>query len=230
MEGQLEKLKIFAFKDSKYKEKVPNGVYQVFFNPQELKKNYKIEYSDAQAAGSTATNQKYNKHKPETLDLNLVFDGTGATGNELLGSSNILSVPLQIELFKKVTLEFKGETHSPRHLIIIWGTFIFKGRLTKFDLTYNLFNPNGIPLRAKASTTFIGSLENVLRIAQENKSSPDLTHIRTVKAGDTLPLMAYKIYGDSSYYLELAKANKIRNFRNLRAGDEIFFPPIEKSK
>jgi nucleoid-associated protein YgaU len=50
-----------------------------------------------------------------------------------------------------------------------------------------------------------------------------------VKKGDTLPLMCYRIYGDSRYYLQVAMANRLTNFRNLQVGDELFFPPIEKT-
>jgi nucleoid-associated protein YgaU len=50
-----------------------------------------------------------------------------------------------------------------------------------------------------------------------------------VKAGDTLPWLCYNIYGDSRYYLEIARVNKLINFRKLREGDELYFPPIAKS-
>jgi nucleoid-associated protein YgaU len=85
------------------------------------------------------------------------------------------------------------------------------------------------PLRATARAKFKGFVEDNLRVAMENNSSPDLTHVREVKKGDTLPLMTFRIYGDSKYYLEVAKANNITNFRKLEVGQRIFFPPIEKS-
>jgi len=50
-----------------------------------------------------------------------------------------------------------------------------------------------------------------------------------VKEGDNLPLMTYRIYGDPKYYLEVAKANGIANFRKLKAGQMIVFPPIERT-
>jgi nucleoid-associated protein YgaU len=75
---------------------------------------------------------------------------------------------------------------------------------------------------------FKGFVEDNLRVARENNSSPDLTHVRMVKEGDTLPLMTYRIYGDPKYYLEVAKANKINNFRKLKTGDIIIFPPLTK--
>ena len=94
------------------------------------------------------------------------------------------------------------------------------------DITYKLFKPDGTPIRALVKAKFKGFVEDVLRVAKENNSSPDLTHVRMVKEGDTLPLMTFRIYGDSKYYLEVAKANKIQNFRKLKVGQEIFFPPI----
>jgi nucleoid-associated protein YgaU len=49
-----------------------------------------------------------------------------------------------------------------------------------------------------------------------------------VKAGDTLPLMCYMIYGDPKYYLAVAAANNLSNFRSLLPGTDIVFPPLEK--
>ncbi|HPF52255.1 MAG TPA: hypothetical protein PK335_11805, partial [Draconibacterium sp.] len=83
-------------------------------------------------------------------------------------------------------------------------------------------------LRASARAKFKGFIEDNLRVALENNSSPDLTHVRMVNEGDTLPLMTYRIYGDSKYYLEVARVNKLTNFRKLKVGQKIFFPPIEK--
>jgi len=97
-------------------------------------------------------------------------------------------------------------------------------------LNYKLFKPDGTPIRATANCTFREIVEENLRVAQENSQSPDLTHIRQVKDGDTLPLMCYRIYGDSSWYLEIARVNKMKSFRELKTGDKIFFPPIDKTK
>ena len=96
------------------------------------------------------------------------------------------------------------------------------------DITYKLFKPDGTPIRATIHATFKGFIEDSLRVARENNNSPDLTHIRMVNEGDTLPLMTFRIYGNSKYYLEVAKANKLVNFRKLVPGQQIFFPPIEK--
>jgi nucleoid-associated protein YgaU len=53
-----------------------------------------------------------------------------------------------------------------------------------------------------------------------------MTHRRTVVAGDTLPLMCFQIYQDSTRYLDVARHNKLNDFRNLEPGQQIFFPPL----
>ena len=62
----------------------------------------------------------------------------------------------------------------------------------------------------------------------QNKSSPDLTHVRTIRPGDSIPMLCEDIYGSPIYYLEVAKANNLANFRTLKAGQKIIFPPLDK--
>ena len=84
-------------------------------------------------------------------------------------------------------------------------------------------------MRATAKVTFKSSIEEEKRAAKEDRQSADLTHIRRVGAGDTLPLMCYRIYGDPKYYLEVAAINGLGDFRSLVPGTEIRFPPIDKT-
>jgi len=48
-----------------------------------------------------------------------------------------------------------------------------------------------------------------------------------VKAGDTLPLLCHRVYKDSTYYLDIARINGITNFRNIRPGMRLKFPPLK---
>ncbi len=113
--------------------------------------------------------------------------------------------------------------------MLIWGPLIFKGYATSLNIAYKLFNSSGIPIRATANVTFRKSIEDEKRNATEKINSPDLTHILQVKAGDTLPLMCKKVYGDPKYYLQVADVNGLGNFRRLEPGMELVFPPIDKT-
>ena len=112
--------------------------------------------------------------------------------------------------------------------MVKWGALLFKGSLVDLSIEYRLFAPDGTPLRANAKLKIKGTVDDDLRVARENNQSPDLTHYRKVKAGETLPLMCHRIYGDPKYYLEIAKANNITQFRKLKPGQELFFPPLQK--
>ena len=134
----------------------------------------------------------------------------------------------KIDAFKKIVFDYSGEELKPYYLMVRWGALLFKGSLVDLSIEYRLFAPDGTPLRANAKLKIKGSIEDSLRVARENNQSPDLTHYRKVMAGETLPLMCHRIYGDSKYYLEVAKVNKITQFRKLKPGQELFFPPLQK--
>lgn len=237
MSGELIKLQIKAFRDPQFNDEVANGEFTTLLNPEKYVFKYKVEQNRRQASGTSANSPRYNRTPPEDLDLEFIFDRTGVlinygdhttTDDDELSVDEGVGVADDVDLFKRVVFDYNGDEHRPNYLIISWGALLFKGVLTNMDITFKLFTPDGKPLRATATAKFNGFIEDNLRVAIENNSSPDLTHVRIVKEGDTLPLMTYRIYGDSKYYLEVAKANKISNFRKLNVGQKIFFPPIEK--
>jgi hypothetical protein len=235
MSGELIKLRIKAYSDEQFSEEVADGEFKTLLNPESYKFNYKIEQNDDQAPGTSGAAPRFNKALPEDLRLEFVFDRTGVVADysQPGGGGNFSDegngVIDDIDHFKNVVFNYNGDEHRPNYLMIAWGALLFKGTLSEMDITFKLFKPDGTPLRAVANATFKGFVEDNLRVAMENNSSPDLTHVREVKDGDTLPLMTHRIYGDSRYYLEVAKANRITNFRKLKVGQRIFFPPLQKS-
>ncbi|WOD42835.1 CIS tube protein [Hwangdonia lutea] len=224
--GELTKLKIIAYSDDTFENEVSDGEFTTLINPEKYAFNYKIEQNEEQAQGTSATAPGFNKILPEHLDINFVFDRTGAIRTSEVSDDGVIK---DVDKFKKVVFDYNGDQHKPNYLKISWGTLLFKGTLLEMTVDYKLFNPNGTPIRAMANAKFQRFVSDELRVAEENSQSPDLTHLRTVKNGDTLPLMSYRIYGDSKYYLEVAKANGITNFRQLAIGQQLVFPPLEKT-
>lgn len=221
--GQLVKLKIIAYKDPEYRSATGHE-YTALLNPQEISENYNVVYNAAQACGTTGTDLKFQRVEPEVLNLDFLFDATGIINNGKSIANK--SVAEQITDFKKATGDYYGDVHSTPYVKLIWGELLFKGRLQNLEITYTLFKADATPLRAKAKAAFKRSVTDKTREKQENKSSPDLTHVRVIKAGDTLPAMAREIYGNESYYLQLAQENKLKHFRDLQPGQKIFFKPI----
>ena len=250
MAGKLEKLKIKAIEEDGTVTVDPDLIYDALINPETYKIKVRIQYNkENQTQATTGQDQQFNRILPPDLQLDFVFDSTGVIPQPLEGIAGALSgVPIagaiasaiagpkkydilaDIKKFKKILYELDGNQHKPRQVQLIWGTLLFHGVLVSLDFNFKLFKPSGEPIRVIATAGFTGTIQDDLRVALEAKRSPDLTHVREVREGDTLPLMTHTIYGDPAYYLEVAKANKLINFRNIKPGTKIFFPPVEKNK
>ncbi|WP_378106586.1 LysM peptidoglycan-binding domain-containing protein [Chryseobacterium sp. sg2396] len=237
--GEITKVTIQTYKDNGFKQNalVNVNAFKALINPTGFSLTYKVEYDTTQPDGANATNSKFIKKSPQSLQLEFLFDGTGVTeaysGIKLINAIKKKkfkhdTVTEQLERFYSATGDFKGTIHKPYNVIVSWGKFKFEGSLTELTIDYKLFNSDGTPLRAIGKATFVESISADLAARMANKTSPDLTHKRTIQDGDTLPLMTERIYGDSKYYLEVAKVNNLINFRQLVPGEELYFPPIEK--
>lgn len=230
--GQIEKLKIYASTMPDFSDEPPVGAptLTALVNPESYALDYKIEFNSTQAPGASGTHQRFTATRPEELAFELLFDATGIIdGRVHRDADQMISIHDELEEFKRILLDFEPSTHEPRFFKLVWGKFLFTGRCSGLTITYKLFNPDGRPIRATAKATFKKHEDEPRRVARESPASPDLTHHRIVTAGDTLPLMCYNIYGDARYYLQVARANGLKNFRNLQPGKEIFFPPIAKN-
>ncbi|NVO21503.1 MAG: hypothetical protein HXX13_17510 [Bacteroidetes bacterium] len=218
--GTLEKLLIQAYTTPDYSGQATE-VFESYVNPSEINLSYEVEYDSSQGSGTTNSRMEFKKMKPGDLTLNFFIDGTGANGRKA-------DVQQVIEKFQLVT-GYNGDIHRTNYLIIVWGTLqVRKCVLKSASIVYKMFKPDGVPLRAVINAVFTDNSDDQSRVALAQDQSPDLTHVRQVIAGSSLPGMCTEIYGNPSYYLDVAKANNIDDFRNLVPGTRIFFPPLEK--
>lgn len=203
-------------------------VFEALINPSGYEHTFRLDYSKKKVLGQPGTETKYNASNPEKIVLKeLTLDGTGVVKpSGRASNSNIKSVKEQIDLLKEVAYTYVGDKHEAPIVQLKWGSFLFYGRAESLKFDYTLFKPSGVPLRAKVTLSFI-EYESSEEISKEaNQSSPDLTHLVEVKAGDTLPLLCYRIYQDCSYYADVARVNNLTNFRDLKPGQKLHFPPL----
>lgn len=221
--GGLEKLTITGFADPKFASKAstsPNPI-KVMINPAQYSQAMGVEYTCQQGAGGTGKAVAFNRDKGEALEVELVFDGTGT-----VPGAPTKTVPVMLAELRRLIYDVNGDIHSPNYVQLSWGTLLFKGRLKTLSIDYTLFDTDGTPLRAKVKAGFVGFHDNSDGRAAQKLSSPDLTHRVEVKAGDTLPLLCHRIYGDSRHYLAVARHNRLDDFRKLTPPLTLFFPPL----
>ena len=201
--------------------------FEVMLNPAEFTHQHGISYtggsdssgssqSSKKPMGQSGVETKYSSTNSEKVSFELVFDGTG-----VVESSASLSVKDQVSQLKDIIYRYVGKKHEPSVVQIVWGSFKFEGRLEGMSVKYTLFKPSGEPLRAKVPLSFVSFMTKEEEALKSNKSSPDLSHIVEVKAGDTLPLLCYRIYNNCAYYAEVARANNVTNFQDIKPGTKL---------
>lgn len=219
-DGQLQKLLVLAYGTADYSGS-EIGRFEAVVNPSEITLGYEMEYDSAQGSGTTSSRQEFKRVKPGDLTLSFFIDGTGADGRTV-------DVQEKVQSFLTVT-GYNGDIHRPNYLKVAWGDLAVKRCVLKSaSLAYKLFRPSGVPLRVVITATFTDNSDDQTRVAMAQDQSPDLTHVRTVLAGDTLPGLCDAIYGSPDYYLDVAEANGLDLFRTLEPGSRIFFPPLER--
>lgn len=223
---KLEKLKIKAYSKRSRSAGDRIGTFEAMFNPESFKQKYEIIYAKGQGYNSTNKKVDYSRSKPRELNLKLVLDGTGVHEMGILKLGGQKKVSERVKEFLDLTFRMNGNIHEPNFLTVEWGELIFSCRLKSVDIAYTSFERDGGALRAELDIALISDEDAKKRMAKENKTSPDLTHSRVVKNGDTLPLLSKEVYGSSAHYLWIARANQLDDFRNLTPGARIFFPPL----
>jgi len=247
-EFKLEKIRIFAYR-SPLRGIIPSNIaknnipfawlflksmatFEAMYNPESLKISYRTEWQEDQGLGRSGSPVRYVNTKPEKINFQLIFSSVGVERAGLAVWEKIESVSERVKAFSNIT-GYQDKIHRPYYLSLAWGETLRSGKydyypcqLSSVDVSYTQFDRKGKPIRAELDVEF--TEDHIPEPKGQGKSSPDVTHARVVKAGDTLPMMAEKVYENPSYYMRTAEANRLDSVRDIQSGDSLVFPPIEK--
>lgn len=220
MSGELKKLRIDAYADTTFSAAAAAPhTYSLQINPETYKHQHATAFQKESATDTAGASTKFIIMEPQTLSFEFYLDATGVV-------PGVTDLNAEIATIKSVVYNYNGDIHSPNYLMVSWSGFVFKCRLTSLNIDYTLFRPDGTPLRAKLDMAFQEYLSPDEIAKRSKKASPDMTHLRTVQDGDTLPVMCHRIYGDSRFYLAVARHNDLTDFRRLTVGSRLMFPPL----
>ncbi len=223
----LKKMSIVAYSDHTFNSEV--GTYDVLINPETYSHSFSIQYNDSTGQGKNGAFTQFRRMGEETVSFKITFDGTGVVpGSPAVGGTS--SVKQQIDDFRNLIFKYNGDLHRPNFVKLKWGTLLFRCQLKTLGLKFTMFTPEGAPVRAEADVLFSGYTSAAELAKEANNSSPDMSHLVTVKAGDTLPLLCYRVYGTSVPYAQVARVNRLAGFRRIEPGTQLLFPPIRTTQ
>ncbi|WP_067067356.1 CIS tube protein [Roseateles chitosanitabidus] len=202
---------------------ISGKTYRLMINPAEFSHTRSICYNTRRTLGQTNNATRFSAMNPDRIAFSVVFDGTGVIPPRKDQPDDVAG---QLDAMCAVIYKYQGKDHEPNHLRVGWGKLSFDCRLTTFNTTYTLFKSGGAPLRAKVELAMTGFATPQDQVLSASPSSPDLSHSVLVVAGDTLPLLCLRIYGDARYYPEVAAFNGLSSFRRLDPGTRLHFPPL----
>lgn len=221
MSGSLSKMKIQGFKNLNHQDST-GPEFEVQINPETYSLSHSVKMAkELPQTGGSSTSIVHGL-PPRKLSFEIVFDATGALGD---GRQSEFGIEPHIEQFLDAVYRLEGDTTRPPYVWLKWGGLAIDCQLENLELSHKLFNAAGYSLRATAKVSF----EEVISDATAEKKlsgKASLTQVRTVKAGDSLPLLCQQIYRDPTLYTKVAAANQLTNLRSLQVGQQLLFPPL----
>jgi len=201
-------------------------IIPVQFNPSEYTLTKGAQIAEIAIPGIDAPILQFVRGQTQTLSMELFFDTTQMG----MGEAPVVDVRTLTEpVFQLVKIQAK--THAPPRVRFSWGLGLsFRAIVDSIQQKFTLFNPVGIPLRATLTVSFkeYQTLEEQLQ--RLNLQSADHSKKRLIKRGETLALIAYQEYGDSTEWRRIFEEPRnlqlIPDPRRLQPGLEIVIPSI----
>jgi nucleoid-associated protein YgaU len=210
---------------------------EVQFNPTEFTLNKAAQIADINIPGLDMPVLQFVRGQTETLTLDLLFDST-----EQGTGGGATSVTERTDKFYQL-IKIDRKLHAPPVLRFVWGGTSFPGSKFTGDWSsqsradgfhcivesvrqrFTLFSPEGVPLRATLSVALREYRTLEQQINEIRLESPDHTHVRVVRRGDTLARLSQEAYGDPRQWRQIADHNRLENPLDLRPGAVLEIPP-----
>ncbi|MDH6343905.1 hypothetical protein M2480_002258 [Parabacteroides sp. PFB2-12] len=210
----IAKLNIEVYKKSDYSKKKHTIELQI--NPEDFKESKSISYEKKDNMSPV-----YQHHERNTLSISFTIDGTG-----VVPSAEPVVVSKKVkELEEYLYVPFLDDDTIQTYFVLLkWGDLHFKGRLTKMDVHYTLFKPDGEPLRAKVTLEFVqtGTLATVV-VKKKNKP-PKKKQVKP-QEDDTLICICYRETGETTNDTKVARENNMTSIRGpLESSQNVSIP------
>lgn len=198
------------------KPTVPNPIIPLKFNPTEYQLQKSINFAEIPIPGLESPPIQFVRGSAEKLSVELLVDTSDTLEDVRVKYVNALRDLMRIKI----------ELHAPPIVRLVWDSEIFKGVLESLNVTYVLFTPQGVPLRAKLSVTLKEYQPVEIQAKDSPKASPDQQKSYTVQRGETLSSIAELVYKDPEQWKAIARANGIVDPRVVAAGTRLTLPQL----
>jgi Contractile injection system tube protein/LysM domain len=217
----------------KAKLAIENGeTIQALFNPTELTITKGNNWTFDPIKGTSLPKGKFGGGKPREMQINLLLDQTLPNG----GMSVKDMADKLLKMMEVPSGAGGGAAKAVPPLVTFqWGDMpSFKAACTSLTIAFQLFKPNGTPIRAdvKLALTQAEQATSASSASGNRRTNPTTRSegglgVHVVRDGDSLQSVAHKTYGDPGRWRLIAEANGIDNPLHLRRGTPLNLPRLD---
>ena len=186
------------------------------FNPTEYQLQKANTFAEIAIPGLESPPLQFVRGAAEKLSVELLADT----------SDTLEDVRVRFVTPMRELLRIKEELHAPPIVNFVWDAQVFHGVLESLNVSYILFTPRGIPLRAKLSVALKEYRPVKIQLAERSPKSPDFDKSYTSRRGETLSSIAGAVYRDAGVWREIARNNGIQDPRALPPGSKLAIPRL----
>jgi hypothetical protein len=202
-----------------------NHKITVMFNPTE----YTIAKSNTWQAkpivGKNVPKLDFTGGGSRTLSIELMLDVFEEKGGDVRVHVDKL---WELTMIDEARASSATNRSRPPLCLFQWGgNWHFKAAITSLSVKYTLFRQDGTPVRAIATASLEEAAdENDQPGTNPTSFSNSRMKRREVRPKDTLALIAFEEYGDSTKWRSIAEANRLDDPTDLQPGQILAIPSL----
>ncbi|MDQ2999614.1 MAG: peptidoglycan-binding protein [Chloroflexota bacterium] len=202
-----------------------NEHVQCLFNPNEYTFSKQNSWQFSGSGGGNLPQLEFSGGQPAMLQMQLFFD-TYETAQDV--RKEYTDKIWRLMYVEPDLIDAKTRRSRPPRVRFQWGSFTsFDAVIISITQRFTLFLSNGTPARATLDVTF-QQVQDERQLPAQNPTSGGEggERIWTIGAGETLPSIAYTIYGDPNQWKRIADANALTQVRRLAPGTRLEIPNV----
>jgi Contractile injection system tube protein/LysM domain len=196
---------------------VPDPLIPLRFNPTEYQLQKGNNFAEIAIPGLESPPIQFVRGASEKLTAELLVDT----------SDTLDDVRTRYVDKLRGLMNLSTELHAPPIVRFVWDKQVFVGVLESLNVTYVLFTPDGVPLRAKLSVAMKEYRPVAVQVKERPTASPDFEKNWLARRGDTLSGIAGAVYRDPTQWRAIADANGIADPRRLAPGQVLLVPRLQ---
>lgn len=193
-----------------------NAVVPLRFNPTEYQISKANTFAEIPIPGLESPLIQYVRGASEKLTVDALVDT----------SDTLEDVRARYVTRLRKLLSPNAKEHAPPIVSFVWDTTVFTGVVESLGVTYVLFDPDGVPLRAKLALSLKEYRPAAVQAKEPPRRSPTVDKTYRVRVGDTLAGIANALYRSPDQWRALADANGITDPRRLTPGTVLRVPRL----